>query len=69
MSESDVFRCQTLMSKYGTRAEVLNLQIYQVNFIHLEEYHSSHYPQEALLAQFSLYMHKRCLNPQSFHFI
>ena len=49
--------------------KVVYLHIYQVNCIHLEEYHSSHYPEEVLLAQFSLYMHKGCLNPPSFHFI
>ena len=31
--------------------------------------HSSNHPQEALLAQFSLYVHKRGLKPDSFHFI
>ena len=31
--------------------------------------HSSHYLQEVLLAQFSLYGHKSCLKPDSFHFI
>ena len=30
---------------------------------------SSHHPQEVLLAQFSLYMHKGGLKPDSFHFI
>ena len=30
---------------------------------------SSHLPQEVLLAQFSLYVHKGCLKPDSFHFI
>ena len=30
---------------------------------------SSHHPQEVLLAQFSLYMHKCGLKPDSFHFI
>ena len=30
---------------------------------------SSHHPQEALLAQFSLYVHKGGLKPDSFHFI
>ena len=30
---------------------------------------SSHHPQEVLLAQFSLYVHKGCLQPDSFHFI
>ena len=30
--------------------------------------HSSHHPQEALLAQFSLYVHKGGLKPDSFHF-
>ena len=29
---------------------------------------SSHHPQEALLAQFSLYVHKSGLKPDSFHF-
>ena len=29
---------------------------------------SSHHPQEVLLAQFSLYVHKGGLNPDSFHF-
>ena len=29
---------------------------------------SSHHPQEVLLAQFSLYVHKGCLKPDSFHF-
>ena len=29
---------------------------------------SSHHPQEVLLAQFSLYVHKSCLKPDSFHF-
>ena len=29
---------------------------------------SSHHPQEVLLAQFSLYVHKRGLKPDSFHF-
>ena len=29
---------------------------------------SSHHPQEVLLAQFSLYMHKSGLKPDSFHF-
>ena len=29
---------------------------------------SSHQPQEVLLAQFSLYVHKGCLKPDSFHF-
>ena len=31
--------------------------------------HSSHHPQEVLLAQFSLYVHKGGLKPHSFHFI
>ena len=31
--------------------------------------HSSHHPQEVLLAQLSLYVHKGCLKPDSFHFI
>ena len=31
-------------------------------------YHSSHHPQEVLLAQFSLYVHKGGLKPDSFHF-
>ena len=31
--------------------------------------HSSHHPQEVLLAQFSLYVHKGGLKPASFHFI
>ena len=31
--------------------------------------HSSHYPQDVLLAQFSLYVHKGGLKPDSFHFI
>ena len=31
--------------------------------------HSSHHPQEILLAQFSLYVHKSGLKPDSFHFI
>ena len=31
--------------------------------------HSSHHPQEVLLAQFSLYVHKDGLKPDSFHFI
>ena len=30
--------------------------------------HSSHHPQEVLLAQFSLYVHKVGLKPDSFHF-
>ena len=30
---------------------------------------SSHHPQEVLLAQFSLYVHKGGLKPNSFHFI
>ena len=30
--------------------------------------HSSHYPQKVLLAQFSLYVHKGGLKPDSFHF-
>ena len=30
---------------------------------------SSHHPQEVLLAQFSLYVHKKGLKPDSFHFI
>ena len=30
--------------------------------------HSSHHPQEVLLAQFSLYVHKSGLKPDSFHF-
>ena len=30
--------------------------------------HSSHHPQEVLLAQFSLYVHKGGLKPESFHF-
>ena len=29
---------------------------------------SSHHPQEVLLAQFSLYVHKGSLKPDSFHF-
>ena len=29
--------------------------------------HSSHHPQEVLLAQFSLYVHKGGLKPDSFH--
>ena len=32
-------------------------------------FQSSHYPQEVLLAQFSLYVHKGGLKPDSFHFI
>ena len=31
--------------------------------------HSSHHPQEVLLAQFSLYVHNSGLKPDSFHFI
>ena len=31
-------------------------------------FQSSHYPQEVLLAQFSLYVHKGGLKPDSFHF-
>ena len=31
--------------------------------------HSSHHPQEVLLAQFSLYVHKNGLKPDSFYFI
>ena len=31
--------------------------------------HSSHHPQEVLLVQFSLYVHKSGLTPDSFHFI
>ena len=31
--------------------------------------HSSHHPQEVLLPQFSLYVHKSGLKPDSFHFI
>ena len=31
--------------------------------------HSSHHPQEVLLAQFSLYVHKSGLKPDSFHYI
>ena len=31
--------------------------------------HSSHHPQEALLAQFSLYVHKGGLKPDPFHFL
>ena len=31
--------------------------------------HSSHHPQAVLLAQFSLYVHKSGLKPNSFHFI
>ena len=31
--------------------------------------HSSHHPQEVLLAQFSLYVHKGGLKPDSFHFV
>ena len=31
--------------------------------------HSSHHPQEVLLAQFSLYVHKGGLKPESYHFI
>ena len=30
--------------------------------------HSSHHPQDALLAQFSLYVHKSGLSPDSFHY-
>ena len=30
--------------------------------------HSSHHPQDVLLAQFSLYVHKGGLKPDSFHF-
>ena len=30
--------------------------------------HSPHHPQEVLLAQFSLYVHKASLKPDSFHF-
>ena len=44
--------------------------------LHFESYvwravssHSSHHPQEVLLAQFSLYLHKSGLRPDSFHFI
>ena len=31
--------------------------------------HSSHHPQESLLAQFSLYVHKSGLKPHSFHLL
>ena len=31
--------------------------------------HSSHHPQEVLPAQFSLYVHKGGLKPDSFHFL
>ena len=31
--------------------------------------HSSHHPQEVILAQFSLYVHKGGLKPDSFHFV
>ena len=33
-----------------------------------ELWQSSHHPQEVLLAQFSLYVHKSGLKPDSFHF-
>ena len=32
-------------------------------------FHSSHHPQEVLMAQFSLYVHKGGLKPDSFHLI
>ena len=32
-------------------------------------FHSSHHPQEVLLAQFNLYVHKGGLKPDSFHFL
>ena len=32
-------------------------------------FHSSHHPQEVLLAQFSLYVHKSGLKPDSFNLI
>ena len=32
-------------------------------------FHSSHHPHEGILAQFSLYLHKSGLKPNSFHFI
>ena len=35
---------------------------------HVNENQSSHHPQEVLLAQFSLYVHKGGLKPDSFHF-
>ena len=34
-----------------------------------ESSHPSHHPQEVLLAQFSLYVHKGGLKPDSFHFV
>ena len=35
----------------------------------VSSHQSSHHPQEVLLAQFSLYVHKGDLKPDSFHFI
>ena len=35
---------------------------------YLSSSQSSHHPQEVLLAQFSLYVHKSGLKPDSFHF-
>ena len=31
-------------------------------------FHSFHHPQEVILIQFSLYVHKSCLKTDSFHF-
>ena len=44
-------------------SEVINLSI----SVNLSQ--SSHHPQEVFLAQFSLYVHKGGLKPDSFHFI
>ena len=46
----------------------LRLQGFEVRILCLKG-RSSHHPQEVLLAQFSLYVHKSCLKPDSFIFL
>ena len=54
------------------RGSVLDLRppVLEFRILCLEEVssHSSHHPQDVLLAQFSLYVHKSGLKPDSFHF-
>ena len=51
---------------------MLNFMISSQSAHYIDLYHrrsqSFHHPQEVLLAQFSLYVHKGGLKPDSFHF-
>ena len=57
------------LKKKKMRCSVLGLRPPGLEFCvwRAVSFHSSHHPQDVLLAKFSLYVHKGSLNPDSFH--